>query len=401
MILKERNTKLLMMVQSLNFLTLNMGNVFISIFLISTSNNIMGALLYNLFIAIMILIAFFVLGPLGEKYKKLGIILSNVLNCILYISILFLGDMANKFVLVLGSVSGLAQGFYWLSNNILTIDLVDNKNRKRYNSIVGVINSILGMVGPIVSAFIISLFDGIKGYLILFTAILIIMIINMILTFFIKDPPSGREKFSLKRTYQNLQLREFNIIMRITWKSLFRDGVVGFLINILIYDITKSEMMIGWLTAIMTLITIITYWVCGRIKTRVEKIYIISVYLQIASVVILTMYFKNIYSIIGYLIIYGIASPLNGLSYGVMVQSSIAQVDPEGEYRCELSCIKEAWIGVGRISAILILVLLYYYVNDFSLLWIFGVLSSIISFLSIKDAKRLIELNNNSNESTI
>ena len=60
MILKEKNIKLLIIVQSLNFLILNMGNVFISIFLINTSNDVMGALLYNLFIAIMILAGFFI-----------------------------------------------------------------------------------------------------------------------------------------------------------------------------------------------------------------------------------------------------------------------------------------------------------------------------------------------------
>ncbi|MDD7681762.1 MAG: hypothetical protein PUJ05_02200, partial [Clostridium sp.] len=60
MILKEKNIKLLIIVQSLNFLILNMGNVFISIFLINTSNDVMGALLYNLFIAIMILVGFFI-----------------------------------------------------------------------------------------------------------------------------------------------------------------------------------------------------------------------------------------------------------------------------------------------------------------------------------------------------
>ena len=179
--------------------------------------------------------------------------------------------------------------------------------------------------------------------------------------------------------------------MKITWKSLFRDGAVAFLINILIYDVTRSEMLLGWFTAAMTLITVITYWVAGKVKSRVEKIYVISVYIQIASVLILTMYFKNIYFIILYLILYGVACPLNALSYGVMVQNSIAEADPEGEYRCELSCIKEVWIGVGRISAIAIIVALYYFVSDFSLLWIFGVLSSLTSLMSIKDAKRLME----------
>lgn len=384
------NTLILIIVQSLNFLTINMGNVFISIFLINTSNNVKGALIYNLFIAIMILIGFFIMGAIGEKYKKLGIILGNLLNCFLYGGILFLGENSNDFVWCLGMISGLSQGFYWLSSNILSIDLISNEKRKEYNSLTGVINSISGMIGPIISAQIVSFYSGIKGYLVLFSVILVIMIITVILTFFIKDPPSGKVPFSLKKTYNNLDLKEFNIIMKITWKSLFRDGVVGFLLSILIYDVTKSEKILGWLTAFMTFITIVTYGICGKIKTRVEKLYIVSVFLQVLSVVILTMYFKNIYFIIGHLIIYGVASPLNALSYGVMVQTSIAKADLEGEYRCELNCIKELWIGVGRISAISLLVILYNTVNDFSLLWIYGVLASIISVLSIKDAKRLI-----------
>ena len=70
--------------------------------------------------------------------------------------------------------------------------------------------------------------------------------------------------------------------------------------------------------------------------------YILSVYIQIASVLIFTMYFK-IY-ILSYCIWFaGVACPLNALSYGVMVQNSIAEADPEVEYRCELSCIKEVW----------------------------------------------------------
>ena len=43
-----------------------------------------------------------------------------------------------------------------------------------------------------------------------FAAILTIMVSAMVLTFFIKDPPSGREKFSIKKTYMNLDLRKFN-----------------------------------------------------------------------------------------------------------------------------------------------------------------------------------------------
>ncbi len=366
-----------------------MGNIFVSIFLINTSSNVLNALLYNLFIAITILAGFFILGPFSEKHKKLGIVLCNILNCILYGGILFLGERSGNFVWILGLISGLAQGFYWLSINILLIDLIKEEDRKGYNSLVGIINSLSTMIGPIISAAIISRFIDIKGYLVLFAVILVIIVITLILTFFIKDPPSGQVRFSLKKTYAALDLNEFNIVMKITWKSMFRDGVIAFLLNILIYDITKSEMMLGWFTAFMTVVSIITFWIAGKTKVEIKKLYILGVIFQIISVVILTMYFKNIYSILIYLIIYGIASPLNTLSYGVMVQNSISRADKAGEYRCELSCLKEVWIGVGRITAIIFIILLYYKVSDFSLIWIYGILAAVISALSLKDIRKL------------
>ena len=52
----------------------------------------------------------------------------------------------------------------------------------------------------------------------------------------------------------------------------FRDGAVAFLINILIYDVTRSEMLLGWFTAVMTLITATAYWIAGKLASW--KIYV-------------------------------------------------------------------------------------------------------------------------------
>jgi hypothetical protein len=61
--------------------------------------------------------------------------------------------------------------------------------------------------------------------------------------------------------------------------------------------------------------------------------------------------------------------------------------DKDERYICELSCLKELWIGIGRISGICILVILYYFAKGFSLLWIYGIAASVVSAISIRDLK--------------
>lgn len=383
----SKNIKIFILVQGLNFLSLNMGNVFISLFLINTSSSFIGALLYNLFIGIAILISFFLLSPLCKNHKRIGIQLGNVLNCLLYVVIILLGNNASNFVWILGMISGFAQGFFWLSANILVIDLTDYDNRKQYNSVIGMITSFSNMVGPLFASIVVSAFKDLKGYKILFSIIFCIMVLSFILCFFIKTREALNDKFSIKKAFKNTDMRQFEIIKKITWKASFRDGVLAFLFSILIFKITKSELVLGRLTAYKTIISLIVYNIVGRVKIRINYIYKLGTILQIVSALLLTMFLKNIYSIFLFFSVYGVAIPLFTIAYGVVIQDAMEFTDKDERYICELSCLKELWIGIGRISGICMLVILYYFAKGFSLLWIYGIVASVVSAISIRDLK--------------
>jgi YQGE family putative transporter len=290
----SKNIKIFILVQGLNFLSLNMGNVFISLFLINTSSSFIGALLYNLFIGIAILISFFVLSPLCKNHKIIGIQLGNILNCLLYVVIILLGSNASNFVWILGMISGFAQGFFWLSANILVIDLTDYDNRKQYNSVIGMITSLSNMLGPLFASIVVSAFKDLRGYKILFSIIFCIMVLSFILCFFIKTREGLNDKFSIKKAFKSTDMKQFQIIKKITWKASFRDGVLAFLFSILIFKITKSELILGRLTAYKTIISLIVYNIVGRVKVRINYIYKLGTILQIVATLLLTMFLKNI-----------------------------------------------------------------------------------------------------------
>lgn len=383
----SKNIKIFIIVQGLNFLSFNMGNVFISLFLINTSESFIGALFYNLFISITILLSFFVLSPICKNHKRIGIQLGNGLTCLLYVVILLLGKRASDFVWILGIISGFGQGFFWLSTNILVIDLTEYDNRKQYNSVIGMITSLSNMIGPLFASVVVAAFSGLKGYKVLFSIIFCIMVLSIILCFRIKVRGERQEKFSLKKAYKNTDMKSFKIIKRISWKTSFRDGVLVFLFSILIYEITRSELLLGRLSAFRTIISLIVYNIVGRVKVRINYIYKVGTLLQIVSVLILTIFMENIYSIILFLAIYGVAIPLFNIAYGVIIQDAMEFADKDEKYVCELSCVKELWIGIGRITGIAITIILYYFAKGFSLLWIYGIVAALISALSIRDIK--------------
>lgn len=389
----SKNIKVFILIQGLNFFSLNMGNVFISLFLINTSSSFIGALIYNLFIGITILVSFFLLSPICKKHKKIGIQLGNALNCLLYVAIILLGNSAGNFVWILGIISGFGQGFFWLSTNILIIDLTEYENRKQYNSVSGMLTSLSNMIGPLFASTIVSIFPDLKGYKILFSIIFCIMIFSIALCFFVKTSGEVHEKFSIRRAHKKVDMSRFKVIQKISWKTSFRDGVMTFLFSILVFHITRSELILGRLTALKTIISLIAYSIIGKVKVRISHIFKIGTVLHILAILILTFYLKDIYLITIFLVIYGMAIPLFSIAYGVLTQDAMEYADKDGEFICELSCMKELWIGVGRITAISIVVALYYFASGFSLLWIYGLAASIISAFSIKNIKDVINGN--------
>lgn len=278
--------------------------------------------------------------------------------------------------------------FFWLSTNILVIDLTEYDNRKQYNSISGMMTSLSNMIGPLFASTIVVAFPDLKGYKILFSIIFCIMVLSFTLCFFVKIKEEVNEKFSIKKAFKNTDMDQFEIIKKITWKASFRDGVLVFLFSILIFKITESELILGRLTAFKTVISLIVYNIVGRVKVRINYIYKLGTILQIVSTLILTVFLKNMYFIILFFSVYGVAIPLFTIAYGVIIQDAMEFTDKDEKYICELSCIKELWIGIGRISGICILVTLYYFANGFSLLWIYGIMAVVISAFSIRDIKK-------------
>lgn len=374
----------------LNFIAVNMGNVFMNLFLIRISEDSNSALIFNLVSALVILCAFFVIAPISKKYnKKIGLVLGNIFTIILYIIVIALGDGAGEYAWILGVFSGVGQGFMWLSINVLAVDLTNYKNRKKYSSVNGIISSSTQMVAPLLASFILSLGSNVLiGYKYLFGFILAIMTVSLLLTLSIKVPKiSGT--FSVRQAIKVIDTKKLHEVFTIIGQIFFREGVIGFLIGILVFEVAKSEALVGKILTLTTIISVVTYAIIPKLKLEISKMYVVGTVISIITVLILSTVFNGVVTIVIYSVLYGVASPLFFASSGVYSQNVTEQLDTVGEYRFEITCLRELYVGVGRISGIILMILLYNIRGDFSLVWVFGLASIAISIWSIKGMKKV------------
>lgn len=385
----DDNLKKFIWLLGLNLLAIKMGSVFLNIFLMKISDDASLALVYNLGIVIMILIAFFIIAPICKRTsKKIGIFVGNTCSCILYLLVIIFGESAGDYVVLLGVLSGLSEGFFWLSMNTLMIDLTDYKNRREFNGVYGILSAVSQMFGPLGASIIISTFSGLTGYTVLFSLIFIIMVVSLIGCIFIKEPKSTGQ-FSMKAIFTELDIKRFKLIGGLVSKLYFREGVVSFLINIMIFEVTASESILGRLVTFMTILTIIVYFILGKIRIDMKKLYSIGTVVNVISLVILTMFFDNIYMIIIYLFLYGVSMPLTVNPVNIISQNFIQKSDKTGARVLELTCFREMFVGLGRISSTLFLLVLSKLTGNFALLWVFGLIAALLSLWSIKDVNRL------------
>ena len=88
---------------------------------------------------------------------------------------------------------GIGYGFYWLAYNVLTFEITEPETRDFFNGFLGVLNSVGGMIGPLLAGFIISRLTGFIGYTIIFIISLGLFRFSNIFEFFYAKRPAARK----------------------------------------------------------------------------------------------------------------------------------------------------------------------------------------------------------------
>lgn len=331
---------------------------FLTAYFIKTSKeSLIDLSLYYVFSYIILAIGSFLVASIIKNKFRIGMFRIGVILNFFYI--MFIIILKEKIVDHLGLMSilyGISSSAYWFSYNLFSINKIENIKRTEYTVKSKIVSSTIGIICPILLGTIITA----TNYELTAVIILFISIIQIILSFMLTpDKENELPKFNLKNTWNNLkdnnQIRKTSLVEFLIGMNV-SDGALEILMTILIFDSFKTNMNLGIITSITTILSMIFVHIYGKVyKNKDDKIIItISSILPVISVLVLLMWKNNI-TIIIYNVCYVIFTSLLTLTSEIRLFNLADSYIVDKNNQTEFFAIREGILNCGRIFGYLML----------------------------------------------
>ncbi|MCM8709832.1 MFS transporter [Clostridium sp. SYSU_GA19001] len=259
-----KEAKILLIISALFTFAVGLSGIFVNVFFWKQTSSFITIVLFNLVQYIATPFTFLLGGIIAKRKNGIwSLRLGLMMYVIAYAFILFSGNRGRLYINIVGLLLGFAAGFYWLAFNTLCFDFTCLDNRDTFYGFNGSCAGIAAAVAPITSAFLISKFNGSRGYHVVFFAALSLFVVLILISLMLKCKNySGKLEF--KKIFSK-NCEEWSTIRKATFLWGFRDVIIGFIVNILIIETTKSELSLGKLTLIASLLTSSSYILVQKI----------------------------------------------------------------------------------------------------------------------------------------
>ncbi|WP_458462111.1 MFS transporter [Paenibacillus sp.] len=297
-------------------------------------------------------LTFWLAGKWVKEHNKMSALrLGTALSGLFYMVVLWAGSKAVDWIWPLGILLGCSLGLFWIAFNVVYFEITDRENRDLFNGWVGLLGSMTGIIGPWFSGLIITRMTDNTGYRLIFTVSLVIYVIAVIFSFFLK-------KRKLSGTYRWsepwIQLSKPDSPWRTLALGLFaqgaREGVFAFLIALLVYLATAQEYKLGQFSLITSAVALVSYWAAGKWFKPQYRSRGMFIGALILLVVLIPLLWKVTY---GTLLIMGIGSAVAMPLYVLpMISAGFDMMGTSGENvekRVELVVLRELCLMLGRL----------------------------------------------------
>ena len=337
-------------------MTIFLGPFLTAYFISTSTNSILNIAIYYIFTYATMALSTLVLAEKRNRIKifRIGIIL----NFIYILIIILLKEKIINYLPIISILYGISASCYYFPYNLFIINKVKNTERTNYMVKLFITISVVGILFPIIFGSIIT----ITNYILTAVIVLFISLIQIILSFFITDNHNGDlEEYNLKKAWLELKKNkqvinclagEFFIGMNIC------NGALETVMVILILNSFKTNINLGIITSIVTLLSILVVKIYGLIynKRDDKKVIIISSIIPVISLIIFLILKTNTTVIIykfSYVIFAEILSLVRKIKIFNLSNSKIVNKSNQ----CEFNAIREVTLNVGRVTGYTLLLL--------------------------------------------
>jgi MFS transporter, YQGE family, putative transporter len=352
----------LLCISGLFGLSVGLSNVFVNIFIWKVDESFVAIALYNIGAYFLMPIAFTLAGMLSNRLHTVWALRIGVLLHIsFYTVVLFIGETAAAFPYLLGALIGLAGGFYWFSFNMLSLSYTEAGKRDGFFSLNGVVNALAGMIAPPLSGLLITYedrFGGLTGYHVIFGISLTLFFVGGWLSMRLTARKLSHP-LCLQKSFSALRTREWRMTIAASAVYGLREGVFLFLISLLMYITTGSELKLGNFLLLQGGLSFIAFFVVGRLTNERNRLKILgygATGMAFAALLFLLPITSKIILFYGACI--AVAIPFFLIPLQAFVFDQISHLEAETGGRAEHVIVREIFSNTGRVVGILAFLLL-------------------------------------------
>jgi YQGE family putative transporter len=337
----------------------SMSGVFLNLYLWRLTHSLAVNGNYNMIVYILTPVGFAFGGwMIKKKDRMVAYRLGIGLIAVFYLIVILVQEKLVDYYVWFAIFNGMAAAFYWVGYLTLMYDVSTEQNRIRYLALNMMFFTMATLAGPALAGFIIKLQEGLRGYTIVFSIAFLMFLLAAVISLKIKTVRGHHKAYYLKFT---------GILMKKNrkWlKSLFGfmglgllQGIMLFLPNILLFKVMPREDIVGYMGAMYSSVSIIM----GMLISKYAKSDRVRLYLAIstAGFIIGSSFLLGsitLVSVIAFMVLYSIFSPLQGNSMTGYYYSLIPMLPLKGGLRVESVVVRELFLNVGRVISIYIFI---------------------------------------------
>lgn len=265
----DTSAKSLMFCEIINSVIDLFLNTFLVAYLLNITNENIGSVaIYYVIDYTITGICMYIIGYFLKKYNLANIYRIGILiKCVFVISIVFLREQIQYFLIPIAIVLGIAETIYWgACDNI--VGLVTNENnRKKYTTNKKIIRSFTKIIMPTILGTSIELLSFFK----VSTYVMMLAFVQVILSFFIRIKNQNYKKFDLTAYLKSIDIKNNNRL-KIIYKSSILYGIllnlIPTLVTIIIVMTYKTNFQLGFLNTIFAICSMIILFIFKKINNK-------------------------------------------------------------------------------------------------------------------------------------
>lgn len=350
----SRDLIFLLVIGGLYSLGIFLSNTFVNVYLWKQSGEYVTIAMYNLGIFLFQPATFVLAGKLAKKVDRIIVLrLGVIFLSLFFLSVLIIAENAATYNFMLGGLLGIGYGFYWLAYNVLTFEITEPDTRDFFNGFLGALQSLSGMIGPLLAGTIIAKMTDNIGYTTIFTISFIFFIIAVVISFFLKRRAAEGSFYFKKILAERKYNKNWGKILHAHVFQGLREGIFLFVITIWVFLTTGSEFALGMFNLFLSGLSLVFYFIATKfIKPSIRKKAILAggmiLYFSLFIIIFKLSYLK----LMIYAVCIGIAYPIINVPYVSLTYDVIGKARNAKDLRIEYIVVRELFVNIGRVLSI-------------------------------------------------